>query len=62
MKELATVSETIVEEDTEVAMADRQLEEIDEQLHRWNRYAKGNFQETRFSLQLGLYQAIYFVC
>ncbi|KAK2713672.1 hypothetical protein QYM36_009521 [Artemia franciscana] len=37
MKELATVSETIVEEDTEVAMADRQLEEIDEQLHRWNR-------------------------
>lgn len=39
IKEEVTVSSQIIEEDHEEATAERQIEEIDEQLRNWNRYA-----------------------
>jgi len=37
IKEEVTVSSQIIEEDHEEATAERQIEEIDEQLRNWNR-------------------------
>lgn len=38
IKEEVTVSSQIIEEDHEEATAERQIEEIDEQLRNWNRF------------------------
>lgn len=43
IKEETTVSTQIIEDDQEEATAERQIQEIDEQLRNWTRYSWTNF-------------------